>query len=254
MSPFEFLTAERFQASGALRSKVLRLAVRRNKGREKANLNLSGVAHLPVHISNPEQNAMIGFFKNSFILWADQSWKNIIEVFKFYPFSTLGPSLKAEYQSLSQNHIAQSTYQNPNQLNGPQYTGNTYSLGWRKLYESSSQIGTTGIAAKFEKDPEGYFQLQTHFHEQKHFIGNKFCSVSGALFDEFKKKHNSPNAPGLEPNFKEDPNGFTCHLSFSMSNYSNLLHKGDDTSPFTFFMWIQIEQTTGNLVEDKFEV
>ncbi|KNZ56109.1 hypothetical protein VP01_2495g2, partial [Puccinia sorghi] len=43
--------------------------------RLNANLNLSGVAHLPVHISNPNPNAMIQLFNKSFICWADQSRK-----------------------------------------------------------------------------------------------------------------------------------------------------------------------------------
>ncbi|KNZ49551.1 hypothetical protein VP01_4943g1 [Puccinia sorghi] len=52
----------------------------------------------------------------------------------------------------------------------------------------------------------------------------------------------------------EDPDGFTCHLSFNISKFSNLPHKDNDASPFTFFMWIPIEQATGNLVEENFEV
>ncbi|KNZ45172.1 hypothetical protein VP01_8415g1, partial [Puccinia sorghi] len=60
--------------------------------------------------------------------------------------------------------------------------------------------------------------------------------------------------PGLEPNFKEDPNAFTFHLSFTISNFANKPHKENDASPFTFFMWIPIKQTTGNLVEENFEV
>ncbi|KNZ60042.1 hypothetical protein VP01_1621g3 [Puccinia sorghi] len=68
----------------------------------KANLNLSGVAHLPVHIYNHKPKAMILFFKNSVIFWAYhyQSWRNIISVVKFYPFSTMDLSLKIQYQHL----------------------------------------------------------------------------------------------------------------------------------------------------------
>ncbi|KNZ48153.1 hypothetical protein VP01_5873g2, partial [Puccinia sorghi] len=129
--------------------------------------------------------------------------------------------------------IAQTAYQNPNQSNSSQYSGKMYSLGWRKGYEEESKIGITGIAAKFAKDPDGYCKLQSHVPKQNNFIGN---------------------CPGLEPNFTEDPEGFTCHLSFTISNFSNKPHKDNDSSPFTFVMWIPIEQTTGNLVEEKFEV
>ncbi|KNZ64096.1 hypothetical protein VP01_10677g1, partial [Puccinia sorghi] len=69
-----------------------------------------------------------------------------------------------------------------------------------------------------------------------------------------KKQHNALKALGLEPNFKEDPEGFTCHLSFTISNFSNKPQKNNDASPFTFFMWIPIKQTTGNFFEENFEV
>ncbi|KNZ63916.1 hypothetical protein VP01_10857g1, partial [Puccinia sorghi] len=80
-----------------------------------ANLNLSGIAHLPFHISNTNPNSMIQFFNEPFIFWADQSWEKIISVVKLYPFSTMDTSLKSRYQHLSQHLIAQISYQNLNQ-------------------------------------------------------------------------------------------------------------------------------------------
>ncbi|KNZ62071.1 hypothetical protein VP01_1317g2, partial [Puccinia sorghi] len=103
-----------------------------------------------------------------------------------------------------------------------------YLKKYKSLYESSSKIGTTGIAAKVEKDPEGYCQLQTHFPKKKHFHWKKnlicvwILMVLLAIY------------PSLSPNLPT--------------------YKNDDVSPFTFFMWIPIEQTMGNLVKDKFEV
>ncbi|KNZ53040.1 hypothetical protein VP01_3360g1 [Puccinia sorghi] len=63
--------------------------------RHNANLNFSGNAHLPFHISNTNP-AMICFFNKSFICWAYQSRKRIIAIVKFYPFSTMDPSLKSQ--------------------------------------------------------------------------------------------------------------------------------------------------------------
>ena len=111
-----------------------------------------------------------------------------------------------------------------------------------------------GIAAKVAKDPEGYCELQSQVPEQKTFLGKQFYLVSGPLFDEVKKQHNALKAHGLEPKFKEDPEDFTCHLSFTISNFAKKTHKDNDASPFTFVMWIPIKQTTGNLVEENFEV
>ncbi|KNZ43920.1 hypothetical protein VP01_970g3 [Puccinia sorghi] len=211
-----------------------------------ANLKLSGIAHLP-----------------SFICWADQSWKKIIAIFKFYPFSTMDPSLKSQYQRLSQhckNKHAQlpackiSLLKQPIRIPTSQMALTMlkiYILGWQKGYEEASKIGITGIAAKVAKDPDGYCKLQSHVPEQNTFIGKQFYSVSGPLV---KKKHNVLGPPGLEPNFKEDPDGFMCHLSFTISKFANKPHKDNYASPFTFFMWIPIKQTNGNLVEENFEV
>ncbi|KNZ62069.1 hypothetical protein VP01_13183g1 [Puccinia sorghi] len=87
--------------------------------RLNANLKLSGISHIPVHISNTNPNSMICFFNKSFIDWADQSQKKIIAIVKFYPFSTMDLFLKSGTQRLNQHLIAQTAYQNPNQSNGP---------------------------------------------------------------------------------------------------------------------------------------
>ncbi|KNZ48056.1 hypothetical protein VP01_5933g2, partial [Puccinia sorghi] len=88
-------------------------------------------------------------------------------------------------------------------------------------------ISTMSIAAKVAKDPEGYRELQTHVPEKNNLIGENSYMVSGPLFYDIKKKHNALDAPGLEPNFKEDPNvpdfklrkpkiqHFTFYLSFT---------------------------------------
>ncbi|KNZ60781.1 hypothetical protein VP01_15018g1 [Puccinia sorghi] len=60
----------------------------------------------------------------------------MIAIVKFYPFSTMDPSLKSQYQHLSKHLIAQTAYQNP-KPNGPQYSAKIYSLGWQKGYEES---------------------------------------------------------------------------------------------------------------------
>ncbi|KNZ64697.1 hypothetical protein VP01_10037g1, partial [Puccinia sorghi] len=178
--------------------------------RKTANLNLSGIAHLP-----------------SFIFWADQSWKKIIANDKFYPFSTMDPSLKSRYQNLSQHLIAQTAYQNPNKSNGSQYSGKMYSLGRQQCYEEVSQIGIIGIAAKF-------------------------YLVCGPLFDGVKKQHNTLGAPGLETSkILKVLLAIYCSLYLS---FPKRPHKDDDASHFTFIMRIPIQQTTGNLVEENFEV
>ena len=66
------------------------------------------------------------------IFWADSSHKKVIAVVKFHPFSSMDPKLQAQYEFLSQHLIAQIKFQNPNHSNGPAYSGEMYSLGWRK--------------------------------------------------------------------------------------------------------------------------
>ncbi|KNZ63844.1 hypothetical protein VP01_10955g1 [Puccinia sorghi] len=92
----------------------------------------------------------------------------------------------------------QSTYQNPNQSNSPLYAG------------------------------------KICVHEQYTFIFKWFYLVSDPLFDEFKQQNDAHKKPGLEPNFKEEPDSFRCHLSFTISSFANLPHKDNNSSPFKF--------------------
>ncbi|KNZ44345.1 hypothetical protein VP01_9256g1 [Puccinia sorghi] len=59
--------------------------------------------------------------------------------------------LPVKFYPLSQNLIAQTAYQNPNQSNAPQDSRKMYSLGWLKGYEEASKIGIKGIEAKVER-------------------------------------------------------------------------------------------------------
>ena len=166
----------------------------------------------------------------------------------------MDPTLKERYQVLSHHLIAQTAFQNPNKTNGPQYSGEMYSLGWRKGYESCSKIGIQGIAAKVTRDPMGFKELQTQVPVIHDFIGKHFQSVSVPLFEEVKKQHNDLQAPALAPQFQPNPDGFTCHLSYTIGRFANRPHKDTDASPFSFVMWIPIEKDTGNIVDNHFQV
>ncbi|POV94090.1 hypothetical protein PSHT_12649, partial [Puccinia striiformis] len=52
----------------------------------------------------------------------------------------------------------------------------------------------------------------------------------------------------------ENTDGFTCHLSFTLGNFSNASHTDRDASPYTFVTWLPINEKTGDLIEDKLEV
>ena len=94
-----------------------------------------------------------------FIFWDDPSHRTAIAIVKYHPFSLMDPALKAQYQFLSQHLIAQTKFQNPNKSNGPAYSGNMYSLGWRKAFEAKTKVGIQGIAAKVRQDQLGFEDL-----------------------------------------------------------------------------------------------
>ena len=97
-----------------------------------------------------------------FIFWADPSHRTAIAIVKFHPFCLMDPALKAQYKFLSQHLIAQAKFQNPNKSNGPAYSGDMYSLGWRKGYEAETKVVIQGISAKVRQDQLGFEDLQTH--------------------------------------------------------------------------------------------
>ncbi|KNZ61915.1 hypothetical protein VP01_1337g2 [Puccinia sorghi] len=99
-------------------------------------------------IARPLTNQKIIHHQYKAKFWKEKCLKANLNLSVVYPFSTMDPSLKSQYQHLSQHLISQATYQTPNTSNGPQDYGKMYSIGWQEGYESSSKIGTTGIAAK----------------------------------------------------------------------------------------------------------
>ncbi|KNZ44161.1 hypothetical protein VP01_944g5, partial [Puccinia sorghi] len=158
--------------------------------------NAEGVAHLPVHISNPNPNAMIRFFNH------------------FTPF---------QLWILLSNHDTN--------------VSANISLLKQPIRIPNSQMALDMLIRCKQQRLQ---RIQMDIASSKAMFLNKTPSLA--------------KAPGLEPNFKEDPDGFTFHLSFTISNFANKPHKDNDASPLTFFMWIPIKQTTSNLVEKNFEV
>ncbi|KNZ50479.1 hypothetical protein VP01_4401g1, partial [Puccinia sorghi] len=71
-----------------------------------------------------------------------------------------------------------------------------------------------------------YFKYQTQCHDsilQQFYL---FSTMDPSLKELQSHKQNSAlQSPGLEPNFKEDPDSFTFHLSFTISNFSNKQRK-----------------------------
>lgn len=47
---------------------------------------------------------------------------------------------------------------------------------------------------------------------------------------------------------------FTSHLAFTINNFSNKPHTHNNSSPWTFAMWIPVLKNTGKMVCNNFEV
>ncbi|PLW17158.1 hypothetical protein PCANC_11807 [Puccinia coronata f. sp. avenae] len=214
-----------------------------------ANLKFAGQEQIMAHVCRKNRDINIRMFHKSFIAYADSCCKHIVAIVKFYPFATMDSSLMARFQNLSHHLIAQSKFQNPNYSNGPAYAGHLFSLGWRKAYESKTTVGITRIAEKVSRDRKGWEDLQTHLPEVNRFIGERFEALSKPLFDEVKDHFQPLEAPGLSPDFITNPDAFTCHLSFTLNNFANQCHSDRDSSPYTFFTWLPINKSTGQLVE-----
>jgi hypothetical protein len=163
-------------------------------------------------------------------------------------------SLKAQFQYLSHHLIEQSKFQNANKINSAAYAGSMYSLGWQKAFEAETTIGVPGISKKISYNQIGYEDLQTNVPIINEFIGKRFQLLSEPLYNKVKEHFQPLEAPGLAPHFFTDPNGFTCHLSYTLRHFENTPHKDDDTSPYSFAMWLPIDQNSGNLIEEDLDV
>ncbi|KNF06644.1 hypothetical protein PSTG_00518 [Puccinia striiformis f. sp. tritici PST-78] len=242
----------------SLTKKQLRLrqfkAKKQAQTRTAANLKYSGQANITAHVCQNKPEANIRMFRKSFIAWRNNSRKHLVAIVKFLPFATMEPSLKARYQHLAHHLIAQTAYQNPNNSNGPANSGKMFSLGWRKAYEEKTKIGITGSTEKVSLDRAAYEDLQTHVPTVNTFIGERFKNLSQPLYDEVRQQHRAVDAPGLAPHFERDPDGFTCHLSYTLGNFSNDSHTDRDASPFSFVTWLPINEKTGDLIEGDLNV
>ncbi|KNF03159.1 hypothetical protein PSTG_03746 [Puccinia striiformis f. sp. tritici PST-78] len=214
-----------------------------------ANLKYSGQANITAHVCQNKPEANIQMFRKSFIAWNNNSCKHLVAIIKFHPFATMEPSLKARYQHLAHHLIAQTAYQNPNNSNGPANSGKMFSLGWQKAFEEKTKICITGITGKVSFNRAAYEDLQTHVPTVNTFIGEQFKNLSQPLYDEVREQHHALDAPGLAPHFERDPDGFTCHLSYTLGNFANESHTNRDASPFSFVTWLPINKKTGDLIE-----
>jgi hypothetical protein len=221
-----------------------------DKNHQETNIKYSGETQTCAPVSNFNPNARIQLMCNLFICWADPSHKKVISVIKLHPFSTMDPSLKAQYEFFSQHLIAQTKFQKANQSNGPAYFGKIYSLGWQRECKAKTKVDIQGIVHKVRQDQVLVFEdHQTHVPKIGNFIGDCFKSVSQTLFDKVQQQQGILKAPGLAPHFEGDCKSFTYHLSFTIGSFLNTPHMDTNASPFSFVMWIPIEKNTGILVE-----
>ncbi|KNZ48478.1 hypothetical protein VP01_5640g1, partial [Puccinia sorghi] len=167
----------------------------------------------------------------SFIFWDDQSWKKNCYCQALSVFN---------YESFSQIMIPTS-----------------------KPTSHCSNILSKSQPVKwpliFWEDQQRSQRIQTDIASSKAMFLNKtpaFANGSTRFLVLYLIKSRSKKTPlkHLDWNPKEDPDGFTFHLSFTIIKSSNKTQKDNDAPPFTFFMWIPIKQTTGNFVEEIFEV
>ncbi|KNZ59749.1 hypothetical protein VP01_166g11 [Puccinia sorghi] len=142
-------------------------------------------------------------------------------------------SLKSQYQCLSQHLIAQTAYQNPNQSNAPQCSG----------------------------DQQRLQRIQTDIASSKAIFLNKTPSLANisTLFPVLYLMKSRSNTIPLK-HLDWNPTSkkilivlLAIYTSLSPTLPKNKHHKDNNASPFTFVMRIPIEQTTGNLVEENFE-
>ncbi|EFP79132.1 uncharacterized protein PGTG_05453 [Puccinia graminis f. sp. tritici CRL 75-36-700-3] len=233
---------QRFRAHKAEKQRQKRLA---------SNVTYAGQPYITAHVCRKaDPTTPIRLFRKSFVAWTNNSRKNIAAVVKFHPFNTMEDSLKAQFQYLSQHLIQQSKFQNPNKINSAAYAGSMYSLGWRKAFEAETTIGVPGISEKVSFDRIGYEDLQTNVPIINEFIGKGFQLLSEPLYNEVKEHFQPLEAPGLAPHFFTDPDGFTCHLSYTFRHFANTPHEDDDASPYSFAMWLPIDQNSGDLIEE----
>ena len=84
----------------------------------KVREKVTSITLIAPHVTR-KSNTKIRKLNKSVIIYSDWKRETIVAVINFVPFSTMSHKLKGNYQKLSHHLIAQSTFQNPNKINGP---------------------------------------------------------------------------------------------------------------------------------------
>ncbi|KAA1094550.1 hypothetical protein PGT21_024589 [Puccinia graminis f. sp. tritici] len=174
----------------------------------------------------------------------------------FTKFCDINPGLRDQFEALSQHLVEHSRYLWPNANNGNKLGGTMFNAGWRKAYTHNKIMGISAAVPKIAGHEECYLELQEEMKPMEAFLSTCFAHLSQLLYETLRIKHKDLQLPSISSSSFSKLNDFSfaSHLSFTLNNFYNKPHCDNDSSTYSFGLWLPIDSRDGRLVIEDFHV
>ncbi|KAA1098173.1 hypothetical protein PGT21_029839 [Puccinia graminis f. sp. tritici] len=227
----------------------------RNKGKESRHLqdlkNHADLSKFSVH--RLRYNQPMRLVQTNEIITKS---KRIGGIVRFTKFCDLSPHLRDQFEALSQHLVEQSQYLWPNANNGNKLGGTMFNAGWRKAYTHNEILKISAAVPKIAGHEERYLELQDEMKPMEAFLSTRFAHLSQLLYDTLRIQHKDLQLPSISSSSFSELNDFSfaSHLSFTLNNFHNKPHCNNDSSTYSFGLWLPIDSRDGRLVMEDFHV
>ncbi|KAA1116502.1 hypothetical protein PGT21_016256 [Puccinia graminis f. sp. tritici] len=131
-----------------------------------------------------------------------------------------------------------------------------FNAGWRKAYTHNGILGISASVPKISGHEERYLELQEGMKPQEKFLATRFAHLSRLLYDTLQIQHKELKLPSISSNSFSELHDFSfaSHLSFTLNNFHNKPHCDQDSSTYSFGLWLPIYSRDGQLITKDFNV
>ncbi|KAI7966663.1 hypothetical protein MJO29_002411 [Puccinia striiformis f. sp. tritici] len=182
--------------------------------------------------------------------------KKLGGVVRFTKFSDMDSRLQSQLERLSKHLISESEYLNENGNNHSSVGGTMYNSGWRKASTHNEIIGISAAVPKIAGNEASYTMLQGKRIEMERFLATRFANISKVLYENLQCQHKKFCLPSFSSDAFDNIHDFSfaSHLSFTLNDFHNNPHCDNDSSTYTFGLWLPIDKRDGQLVTESLQV
>ncbi|POW07447.1 hypothetical protein PSTT_08229 [Puccinia striiformis] len=205
------------------------------------------------HSSHPRQANPIRLVQSNEAILRKKKLGGVV---RFTKFSDMDSRLQSQLERLSKHLISESEYLNENGNNHSSVGGTMYNSGWRKASTHNEIIGISAAVPKIAGNEASYTMLQGKRIEMERFLATRFANISKVLYENLRCQHKKFCLPSFSSDAFDNIHDFSfaSHLSFTLNDFHNNPHCDNDSSTYTFGLWLPIDKCDGQLVTESLQV